>query len=182
MLDVNKIMPLNIKGLAPGWSFAIAEVSAGHFVIEGQRTTGNQLRREGSDAVELAWEAGTDALLLNTQISDGERGDAGRYLVCSGVARRLPAGLKRILTEEILLGNTIAEDWSSWGQVVLLDHRFKVSRGGVEAPLLYRLVNDPHYWHEEVGFQGTDYCLAAGSTPPHRTKHGWTTGVSISIP
>lgn len=155
-------MLTEIHGLAPAWTFTLEERSACHYIGRGTRTTGQKLSVEGLNEIELAWQAGQYALELNAQIADGADVDGRSYLVTSPLARSLPNELKALLTEEILFGNRIAEEGRGYGQVVLLERRFRIPRQGCSPPLVYRLVDDPH-WYEEVWYAGTDFSVAARS-------------------
>lgn len=160
--SMTSVMQGKVTGLAPGWTFNFSEESPGHVVAEGWRSSGHTVRRTASDEMELAWEIGHDALSINDQLPEVEASLRREYLVCSTVARLLPPKLKGLLTEEILLGNTISESWAGWGRVVRHASRFRLSRKDVRPPLLYSLLNDPHYWYEEVSIEGTDFSIAAG--------------------
>lgn len=69
--------------------------------------------------------------------------------------RKLPSGLRAALLSELELGNQIVSiQKSNWPQngsiMVCLGARFKNDYTKNKFGVNYRLVNDPHYWYDEI--------------------------------
>ena len=56
------------EGPADGWFFRIREISANHFIVEGQDSFGRHVGRSGSDPEELLAACVTDAEELNRSL------------------------------------------------------------------------------------------------------------------
>jgi hypothetical protein len=68
---------------------------------------------------------------------------------------KLPIQLRNALLREILAGNSVQSiqyaDWPQIGSVVVcLDSIFKNNFKNSQEKVAYRLVNDSHYWREEI--------------------------------
>lgn len=82
------------------------------------------------------------------------------------LAWRLPAGLRSALIKELAAGNWIVSisdtGWPQPGSVVVtMRERFHVARQAPPQGVLWRVVNVPHYWREELSENsgGTDFLL-----------------------
>jgi hypothetical protein len=82
------------------------------------------------------------------------------------LAWRLPAGLRSALIKELTAGNWIVSisdtGWPHLGSVVVtMRERFDVTRRASPQGVLWRAVNVPHYWREELSenSDGTEFLL-----------------------
>ena len=61
--------------------------------------------------------------------------------------------LAAVVADAAVRGNKVVETWTGYGQAVRLDNPAPVLSGitdGVRAKLVYRAVDDPHYWLGEI--------------------------------
>ncbi|MEM8995622.1 MAG: hypothetical protein AAGF23_12625 [Acidobacteriota bacterium] len=150
-----------ITGITPGWDFYFSEDAPGQFTAEALRDPDHHISMADSDNLALVWKIGQVALDINESLPTIPPEPGKGYLLCSSVAKSMPGALKDFLTAEIYRGNVISTSWNVWGQVVILRRRFSRSRRKVEPPLTYSLINDPHYWCEEVSYEGTKFTVGA---------------------
>ncbi|HEX9061198.1 MAG TPA: hypothetical protein VF941_13540 [Clostridia bacterium] len=60
--------------------------------------------------------------------------------------------LKKIMDDELKAGNVIRETWRGWplnAIVIGLRYSFKTQHEGLPQNVVFREVNDPHYWKAE---------------------------------
>jgi hypothetical protein len=67
----------------------------------------------------------------------------------------LPKGMRKIIFHEISLGNSIVSigksEWPNPQSIVVnLENRFQEKSRNLVATAKWRLLNDPHYWREEI--------------------------------
>ncbi|MDU4962345.1 MAG: hypothetical protein E6X17_16935 [Sporomusaceae bacterium] len=75
--------------------------------------------------------------------------------------------LKTILDSELARGNRIRETSHGFGSapeliLILLDKRFGATVPPVDAAIVFRVVNDPHYWQAEYEDKRRKLLLACG--------------------
>ena len=149
-----------VDTLLPNWLFRIQELSPCHYTMEGHDPLGRNVSADGSDETQLAWQVTYSAIeLLRRNAIDTPQNYT--HLRPNPIVDSLSPELRRLLIGELLLGNEIAECWTGWGTVALLKDRFRTNSESIVAPLEYILVDDPHYWHEEIRMIGTELAVAA---------------------
>jgi hypothetical protein len=150
-----------ITGLLKDWKFRIDEISPSHYQMEGLRRTGETISKEGSDEIRLSEELSIEARKFDNKYVNPQKEPFKEYYFNTDLPRSFPPELRRVILEEILSRNWIQEYWSGYGNGVLLANSFRIPRKGVNPPLEYQEINDPHYWKDEVRLIGTDYFVAA---------------------
>lgn len=76
--------------------------------------------------------------------------------------------LNTLLTRELSAGNQIVEDGPGWGEMqrlMLLKLPFQTPTDDLANSVVFRAVNDPHYWLAEVEDLTTRELLACRFTP-----------------
>ncbi len=152
----------SITGLVKDWVFRVTETEPGQFEMQGMRRSGESVSMCAMDRLALAESVGREARRLDEPYLNPQVEPGRRYYFNTDLPEVFPPELKRILLDEILLGNWICDYWQDFGHGVQLAEPFQVSRQDVEPPLEYREVNDPHYWKDEVHLIGSD-CFVATS-------------------
>jgi hypothetical protein len=73
--------------------------------------------------------------------------------------------LRTILDAELAAGNSVVETWTGWGHVVMLKREFLCAHAVDGTRVVYRDVNDPHYWKAQYSVRDVDQIVACRIPP-----------------